>query len=340
MGNSNKYDLPWDLISESLTGTMTAEDELQLQQWLSANPENKEIYAQIREMWNNRMDDYLFYKSANEEDAWKTLSGKLPVSGSVKSKVIKGDFAPKTSVIRRYIAIAAIFIGVIGFRVWLLSVRNDTVKYETAENVEKTVILADGSSVTLRPKSKIEVSHDYNKTGRTVVMISGKAYFDVKHLVDKPFVVELGITQVKDIGTSFTIQKNEKEINVEVATGKVAFTKRITRETRELSAGTSITYDVQKESFGDLKINSSSGELDQLLNFDNTPLADVTAALHKVYGKKVIVKDQHIADRKLTAHLEGMSYKSALEVICKSLGLEYADNDSVYVLQERKSEQH
>ena len=48
MDTSPKYDFPWELITESLTGNLTVEGEIQLQQWFSSNPENKEKYLKIQ----------------------------------------------------------------------------------------------------------------------------------------------------------------------------------------------------------------------------------------------------------------------------------------------------
>ncbi len=36
MNKSPKNDLPWELIAESLTGNLSAEGELQLQEWISS----------------------------------------------------------------------------------------------------------------------------------------------------------------------------------------------------------------------------------------------------------------------------------------------------------------
>ena len=37
MNNSPKNDLPWELMAESLTGNLSVEEELQLQQWISSS---------------------------------------------------------------------------------------------------------------------------------------------------------------------------------------------------------------------------------------------------------------------------------------------------------------
>ena len=348
MNTSPKYDLPWELITSSLTDSLTAEEDLQLQEWLLSDPENKNRFLQIQELWNNGMEDYKFYQEADENKAWKALHSKLGKSADNKpalnvteqesAKIIQGQFHKRPKLLRNLLAVAAVFLGLIVFGTWFILTRNNPAIYETASNTQRKVILEDGSAITLQPGTKIEVAHNYNKIGRTIIMVSGEAYFEVEHHTDKTFIVELGSTQIQDIGTSFTVHKDEKEINVAVSSGKVAFVKLATKETRELAAGSSLSFDVQHESFGSIK-SAASSQVDQMLDFKDTPLAEAIISIQKVYRKKIII-DDHIAHRKITAHLGGMPYDDVMKVVCKSLGLEYVINDSVYILQEKKNEQH
>jgi transmembrane sensor len=341
MDNSSKYDIPWELISESLTGSLSSEEEIQLQQWLSSSPEHKEKYSQILELWKNGMDDYGFYKIANENEAWKSFQSKLdrdaPDDSDLnESKVIQGQFITRRKLFRNLMAAAAVFVAVLGIGIWFLLSKSNPVVYETAANEQRKVILKDGSTITLYPLTKIEVSPGYNKTTRTLLMPSGTVDFDVKHRPDLPFIVELGSTQIRDIGTSFTIQKGEKKINVMVTTGKVVFSNLTNKENRELPAGTGVSFDVQNESFGDIESSNSLLNNKKLLNFKDTPLEEVLVAIQNVYGKKVVVTDSNINHKKITATLEGMPYQTALKVICKSLGLDCIVNDSIYILKEKK----
>jgi transmembrane sensor len=209
--------------------------------------------------------------------------------------------------------------------------------YETAVNVEKKIILNDGTVVSLKALTRIEISGDYNKSERIVRMYTGEACFDVKHEPRKPFRVKLGSTDIQDIGTTFTVRKGEKVINVSVSEGKVVFERIGTKESREITAGASIEYDVQKASFGALKFSDASKmDKEQWMNFSNTPLSQVISSIQKEYGKKVVLTSTNIENKKLTARLNGMSFNTALLVICRSLSLEYVMHDSVYILKEKK----
>ncbi len=339
MDTSSKYD-PWELIAESLTGDLTIEHEHQLQHWLSSDPENKRKYLQIRELWKNGMEDYRFYKMANETEAWKALRMNLKEARPERSETryIQGQFNQKSARIRNLLAIAAVFLGLVGIGLWYFLVRDNTIIYETAYNVHKRITLIDGSVITLKQQTKIEVPRDYNVSQRSVTMTSGDASFEVVHNADKSFTVDLGTTQIRDIGTSFTIHKEEKKIDVAVSSGKVEFVKISTKESRELSAGTGITFDAQSNSFGDVFLSASGEYIERLLTFENTSLSEVIKSVQSVYGKKVIINDS-IAGKRFTGQLYGMTYDAVIKVLCQSLGLDYSLNDSIYMLKAKTNEQ-
>src|SRR4030065_2001918 len=112
MNTSPKNDFPWDLIAESLTGSITNEEELRLQQWLSSDPENNRKYLQIQELWNNGMEDYRYYKMANETEAWKKLQIKLGKDHpeNIKTLHVQEQFIKSPALLRNLLAIAALFI--------------------------------------------------------------------------------------------------------------------------------------------------------------------------------------------------------------------------------------
>lgn len=340
MNKLPKNDLPWELIAESLTGSLSAEGELQLQQWISSGVENKEKYQQIKELWKTGIEDYKFYRTANEDESWKTLHAKMRKGNYEKTEqqVIQGQFNQRQKLIRNLVAIAAVFIGFAVIGVWYILQENKPVIYETAGNVQKKVHLTDGSVIILKPNTKIEVPSAYNKKARKIIMDAGDAWFDVVHDTNKSFIVELGSTQIKDIGTSFTVHKKLNTIDVAVSTGKIAFVKLSTRETKELNAGSAITFNLKSESFGNVREVDSMKIPGQLLNFQNTPLSEIIVSIQKVYGKKIIIENG-ISNKTFTGQLDGMSYTSVIKVICESLGLEYSISDSIYMLKAKTIEQ-
>ncbi len=233
---------------------------------------------------------------------------------------------------------AAVFAGLIGVGIWLYAARNSAVIYETGVNLQKRIALADGTVVTLQQNTRIEVSGKYNLKDRKISMITGDAGFEVVHNAGKPFTVELGTTLIRDLGTVFTVHKEEHTINVIVTGGKIIFSKKTSRESRELNAGSAISFDIQHGAFGKISTIEMSDEARRLLAFDNASLSSVIEAISQVYSKKIIISDD-IAGLKFTGQLYGMPYNSVIKVVCESLGLVSSVSDSIYVISAKTIEQ-
>lgn len=332
MNTSSSYNIPWELISGSFCQSLSKEEEIQLQQWLESDSGNRDKYLHLQEIWNNSTEDYKFYLLANENKAWENLSAKLAVSKN--GKVIKLESRP-FKFIYKIATVAAVFLLIAG-AYWFYALQNKPTTFTTALDQKETINL-NGVSISLNSETTLEVSKNFNKTDRTVKMISGEAVFDIKEKSNLPFIVDLGEVTVKDIGTVFDIKKSKEQINVSVSSGMVVLNSQQTNETKELKAGMSITYNISTNSFGNIEMPPSKQENNKPLIFDNAPLKEVITLIQQKYNKTILLKEEKIADKKLTAHLEGLPFTTAVEVICKSLNLEYSVKDSVYVLSKRTS---
>jgi transmembrane sensor len=68
----------------------------------------------------------------------------------------------------------------------------------------KEVVLSDGSIVTLNTSTRIAVR--YTKALRQIALLQGEALFDVAKNKQRPFIVQAHDTQVRAVGTSFTVK--------------------------------------------------------------------------------------------------------------------------------------
>ncbi len=79
--------------------------------------------------------------------------------------------------------------------------------YKTAVGEISTVTLADGSVVKLNTDSEMVVQ--FTDSQRSVDLLQGEVYFDVKKDATKPFVVSVGNDQVTAIGTAFSVDASD-----------------------------------------------------------------------------------------------------------------------------------
>ena len=333
---SSEHSIPWDLIISSLQNSISIEEETQLQIWISSSDENREFFNQLKQTWAEGFNDYVIYQAADETVAWNALRLKMQNKSNdekANGNVVKGDFNKRRITLFRLTSVAAIFVIAAGLFIWYNTDRSSNT-YQTGKNEQQTVLLSDGSSVKLYADSRIEISKGYNKTDRIITFLKGEAFFEVKHMEQIPFIVDMGTASVKDIGTSFYIHNTKDSIKLSVKSGEVAFINNTNHDTWKLSARMSLKFQTGKMKSAPVILIDSATVIDRkLLNFDNMVLSEVILKLQEAYDKKIILADTLISQKRFKATLEGQSFEAAMEILSKSLNIKYFKENDVYYLK-------
>jgi transmembrane sensor len=115
-------------------------------------------------------------------------------------------------------ACTAVVVLVISTGLWLGLPRPQ--EYTTGFGEQRSVLLADGSRVTLNTASHMEVSFHENR--RVVSLLAGEALFEVAHDPARPFDVVVRDAVVRAIGTEFNVELRPRDATVTVVEGRVA----------------------------------------------------------------------------------------------------------------------
>jgi transmembrane sensor len=116
------------------------------------------------------------------------------------------------------IAVAAVGVQLAGY----LTKAAPPVSYASSEQTRRDITLADGSVVQLDVDSEISVS--FSAGERQIVLVNGRALFDVAHDVTRPFVVSAGHSRTTALGTHFQVQREGQHVLVTLAEGSIAVT--------------------------------------------------------------------------------------------------------------------
>lgn len=111
-------------------------------------------------------------------------------------------------------AVAATMMAVIGISRWSAGDRISTPKGSLRREA-----LADGSAVTLNSNAEINVVLE--QSVRRVHLIAGEVNFDVAKDRARPFLIDAGDVQVRVVGTSFLVRRDENDVAVTVREGVV-----------------------------------------------------------------------------------------------------------------------
>jgi transmembrane sensor len=215
----------WMLLNE---GTPTSTDHRAFAEWVARSPERVEAYLQAARLtrvltsrdtqWPDTPTAELISAakaSASEVTSLATVVGGTAGTAKRPSFTAKRAFGLPRLTVPRVAATLIAAVAAVGFYVYLSPQR-----VETAVGEQRSVVLGDGSLVTLNTASSIEVR--MTSDHRIVKLLTGEALFAVAHDPTRPFEVTTDDTTVRAIGTQFNVDRRPASTTVTVVEGRVA----------------------------------------------------------------------------------------------------------------------
>jgi len=199
-----------------LAGEMSPNEQAAFEYRVGKEPGLKSMLDDYSKIWDG-VDNIRKQEQYDMDDEWSQLQNKINFEDKEEQVRIRSI---RTIIIR----IAAIFIfGMVGiFGYYLVRNLASFERVEVADSTE-SVLLDDGSEVTLNHDSRLRYSMASEQSIRKVIL-QGEAFFDVAHDTSKPFVIDVGLAQVEVLGTSFNVDayKDRSAIEVSVYSGLVS----------------------------------------------------------------------------------------------------------------------
>jgi transmembrane sensor len=208
----------WELLhSESASAT----DHRKFGEWVTRSPERVEAYLRTAQLVQALKSPQVRWPTTTAEalirDAKASPEDALPFSPGRSAPDREGRRRERHFRMNLTLGFAAALLVGIG-SAWFMSERPRQFKTEIGE--QRSVLLQDGSRVTLNTASKIEI--DIRKDRRLVRLVEGEAFFDVTHDASHPFKVHAGNAVLSDVGTQFNVDMRPMRTTVTVVEGQVA----------------------------------------------------------------------------------------------------------------------
>ncbi|MBN1183801.1 MAG: FecR domain-containing protein [Bacteroidales bacterium] len=301
-------------IFDYLNNECDADEKLKIEEWIAANQSH---FHAIETLWEESGYD-ASRDNLDFEAAWKRIN---PNS---RSQTYPKKTKPVVFV-RNLLKIAAVIVFILGIGYIIANKYNRSSKnivWLEKANLTNGFIkidLADGSQLWLNANSRIKYPEEFDTRSRTVIL-SGEAFFEVKHDDEWPFVVNTGNTTTKVLGTSFNINAlDSTEIQVVVVTGKVSFSGKSNKII--LTAGDKGIYIATDEELTK-EVNSDPNFLAWKTGdfvFNQTSLEEVCKALNKHFHQSIHIKDEALKHESLTARFSSKSLTEILDIISLTL---------------------
>lgn len=234
----------------------------------------------------------------DEVDAFWRKSEALKDDPDIKAAVADalGRAAPPAAKPRRRGFAAALAVGVVaviagGYALWAPKV------YSTGVGEQRTIQLADGSTVVLDTDSQVAV----RLTGarRDIRLGRGQALFDVAHDGRRPFVVTAGATSVTALGTRFDVRREASGATVTLVRGSVEVRQGSAAEAPQvwrLTPGQRVATQASAPRPSPVDVDTATSWASGRLVFHAVPLRAAVAEFNRYERQKIEVADGPVGD--------------------------------------------
>ncbi len=211
-----------------------------------------------------------------------------------------------------------------------------TLAYATAAGEQRTVMLEDGSRVTLNTRTRIGVR--FERRAREIVLESGEAFFEVSKDASRPFTVHTPIGSARAVGTRFDVYLEERQLSVTIADGSVLVDGPVSGNgvlvgagsRAELRAGTS------RAVVDAADLSAALGWLSRRLEANNAPLAEVLRDFSRYTRVPIRAATPAIAELRVSAVLRTGDLEALQATLKDAFGLDIERREGEYLVFDRK----
>lgn len=206
--------------------------------------------------------------------------------------------------------------------------------YRTAVGARQTVMLADGSRVTLNTGSELQVERFGRE--RRLRLMRGEVLFDVAHDANRPFIVDTPHHYVRAVGTSFVVRREEGRFDVTLLSGIVEVGLNDRRSAVRLSPGERYREAQGAKPVLDrprLEVVTAwrGGEL----VLDNTSLREAVAEINRYRTKPIVLQDGDLGALRMSGVFKTADNGEFAGTVSAVYGLAVHDRSDAILLARR-----
>lgn len=348
-------EIEWELLDRYFGGQCGSEQIERIERWVGREPARAEVVASARAVWEATG---VVPKRFDVSAAWLSVRPRMIVPAEQvlhlpRAESAPGFVLPGRRPFRFVAAAAAIAVLAAGALTWKFAADGSRVPtvhararvYETQRGQRANFYLRDGTHVVLGVASRLEVSPGFGQKGAARdVVLTGEAYFDVRHDSTSRFTVRTGDVITEDIGTAFVVRAyaGDRGPRVAVAEGQV-----VIHQTGDAGAldgrGTLVSRGqvATVEAGGPVAVRDVA-DLDPYVGwtrgrivFKDTPLRDALPQLGRWFDLDFRLGDSALASRHVTATLGDQPSNDVLDLLALSLDARLERRGDVVILYPR-----
>ncbi len=314
-------------ITNYLSGTHTAQERMDVEEWIQSSKENAFQIHEFQQFWKERTTDYkLIDHETQKSKIWSAYLNQSNAPSLGKQRFLNQSILVKIAA-----AILILIIPTILIYQRISDRENNLAQVEMSSEIVKynpsgqksQIKLPDGSTVWLNAESTLTYSGNFSTTFREV-KLEGEAFFEIKRDTLRPFFVNTEKLQVSVLGTGFNVStyKDDENITVALIHGSVKVMIDDEPNNVVLSPGNALTYSKDTKThetlfFADdaLLYDKYNSWRNGTLIFDDQDFDGFVQKISRWYGLEVTVSGVPPHDWHIRASFQNEYLSNILEAI-------------------------
>ncbi len=206
-------------------------------------------------------------------------------------------------------------------------------EFSSGNLIRKTVVLKDGSVITLRKNSRLKISADFDEADREV-WLTGEAFFNISHNKTKPFIVHAAESNILVLGTIFNVMAypNASFTETTLLEGSVKITHNLDKNfsvilkphqkvvsqiaiaEKQTSASKDVVAIPERMLVKDNLGNETSWVRNKM-EIENESLKEIAEKLENFYGVNIKIDDAEVGKYRYSGTFENESLTKTLEAL-------------------------
>ncbi len=320
-----KPDHIYEIIARKVTGEISTEELLILEEWISKSLDNQIEFEDIQVLWEKTGQFHI--PSLGDQDAALSIVHRRAE--------IRSHRIPRLKLLYQVAAVLALAILLAGTYNYFFGSGNISSEYYeevlAAAGTRTHVDLPDGSRAYLNSGSSLRFSSQLTKNKQRRVSLTGEAYFNVAKDPNHPFIVQAGPLEIKALGTEFNVDAYnlDRAIDIVLVEGKVAISD-VHRTSEEamliLDPSELAHFNVQENIISKektLELQKYIGWIDGKIVFTDDSIQDVMLKLENWFNVDLRLEDERLSNYRFTGAFVDEAVEEILETLCQTSPLKY-----------------
>jgi len=300
------------ILSDYFAGCLSSEKEDAVRRFLLEHAEDEDVLAILEDIYESSSDEM---DEAALEGMYSTITRRLQINQPAD----KYDEAFRKSKVWKKASFAVAAAAVMAFLSLPIAFKAGGKQVEKERNavswIEKSVpvgtvdslLLADGSMIYLEGGTHIIYPSVFYGNERKV-FVSGEIFAEIAKDPSCPFIVDAGEVRVRVLGTTFNLRAYDAISCVEAVLLEGSINLELTtpsgEQTARMKPGSIAQYDRKT---GQLTMSEfdrsafSALKKGRGLYYNNISMQDIATDLSRVFGKKIVVADEKLAQTRYFA---------------------------------------